>query len=131
MGVGGGYGDLEWTNRGFQWEVYSGYLNIGWQKRFGSRKQWAFDIGIGLGYAYVPWRRYRGSQIFPIGKEEAQTDHLMWRETGRTHWPGVTHFNISIGYVFPQYDARWKREKAMECSCGKATWHTIGSCATA
>ena len=112
LGIGGGYGDLEWTNRGFQAEVYSGYLNIGWQKRFGSRRQWAFDMGIGLGYAYVPWRRYRGSQIFPEGKEEAQTDHLMWRETGRTHWPGVTHFNISIGYVFPQKDARWRRQKA-------------------
>ena len=114
LGLGGGYGDLEWKNKGYQAEVYSGFINIGWQKRFGRNKQWAFDASIGLGYAYVPWRRYHGSQIFPVGKEEEYTDHLMWRETGRTNWPGVTHFNISIGYVFPQKDGRWRRERALQ-----------------
>ena len=114
LGLGGGYGDLEWKNRGYQAEVYSGFINIGWQKRFGRNHQWAFDASIGLGYAYVPWRRYRGSQIFPEGKEEEYTDHLMWRETGRTNWPGLIHFNISIGYVFPQKDGRWRRERAQQ-----------------
>ncbi|MBR1542017.1 MAG: DUF3575 domain-containing protein [Bacteroidaceae bacterium] len=112
LGIGGGYGDLEWTNRGFLAEVYSGFLNFGWQRRFGRRKQWAFDIGVGLGYAHIDWRRYRGSQIFPEGKEEPQTDHLMWRETGHTNWLGTPHFNISIGYVFPQKDASWRRERS-------------------
>ena len=114
LGVGGGYGDLEWKAKGYQGEVYSGFFNIGWQRRFGRRKQWAFDMGVGLGYAYVPWRRYDGSTIFPEGHEEMHDDHLMWQETSRTNWFGAPHANISIGYVFNQRDAAWKRRKALE-----------------
>lgn len=114
LGVGGGYGDVEWRSKGYQGEVYSGFLNIGWQGRSGRRKQWAFDIGIGLGYAYVPWRRYEGSTLFPVGREEEHDNHLMWQETSRTNWIGTPHANISIGYVFGQHDARWRRERAME-----------------
>ncbi len=114
LGLGGGYGDLEWRSKGYQAEVYSAFVNIGWQYRFGRRKQWAFDAGIGIGYAYVPWRRYDGSTLFPIGHEEVHDDHLMWRETGHTNWPGVNHLNISLGYVFNQKDAAWKRLQANE-----------------
>ena len=119
LGVGGGYGDLEWRSKGYQAEVYSGFLNIGWQRRFGRRKQWAFDMGLGLGYAYVPWRRYDGSTLFPVGREEEHDDHLMWQETSRTNWFTATHANISIGYVFPQRHARWRREKALERDAGR------------
>jgi len=114
LGLGGGYGDLEWRSKGYQAEVFSGYINIGWQRRFGRRKQWAFDMGLGLGYAYIPWRRYDGSTLFPVGKEEVHDDHLMWQETSRTNWFTATHANISIGYVFNQKDAQWKRRKALE-----------------
>lgn len=114
LAVGGGYGDLEWKSRGFQGEVYSAFVNIGWQRRFGRRKQWAFDAGIGLGFAHVPWRRYTGSRLFPIGREEEHSDHLMWRETGVNNWIGTPHLNISLGYVFPFRDARWRRMKALE-----------------
>ena len=114
LAFGGGYGDLEWKARGYQAEVYSGFINVGWQHRFGRRRQWAFDAGIGLGYAYVTWRRYRGSRIFPENHEEQYSDHLMWRETGRNHWIGTPHLNISLGYCLPQHDARWRRMKAME-----------------
>lgn len=114
LGLGGGYGDIEWKSRGVQAEVYSAFVNIGWQHRFGRRRQWAFDAGVGLGYAYIPWRRYTGSRLFPKGHEEPHTDHLMWRETGRNHWIGTPHFNVSLGYVFPQRDARWRRMKAVE-----------------
>ena len=114
LGVGGGYGDLEWRSRGYQAEVYSAFVNIGWQRRFGQRRQWAFDVGIGLGYAYIPWRRYEGSSRFPVGKEEVHDDHLMWQETNRTNWFGASHFNISIGYVFPQRHSAAKRQRAQE-----------------
>ena len=114
LGLGGGYGDVEWKSRGYQAEVFSAFVNIGWQGRFGRRKQWAFDWGIGLGYAYIPWRRYTGSSQFPVGKEEEHDDHLMWRETGRTNWIGTPHVNISLGYVFPQKDARWRRAQALQ-----------------
>ena len=113
LGVGAGYGDLEWKSRGYQGEVYSGFINIGWQRRFGRHKQWAFDAGIGLGYAYVPWRRYTGSTLFPEGYEEHHDDHLMWRETGRNHWIGTPHLNISLGYVFKQKNGAWRRQKAL------------------
>ena len=113
LAVGGGYGDLEWKSKGYQAEVYSGFLNFGYQGRFGKRKQWAFDMGIGLGYAYVPYRRYDGSTLFPVGREERYDDHLMWQETRRFNWIGTPHFNISIGYVFNQKDAAYKRRRAM------------------
>ena len=113
LAVGGGYGDLELNSRGYQGEVYSGFINIGWQHRFGRRKQWAFDAGFGVGYAYVDWRRYTGSTLFPVGHEEYYDDHLMWRETGHSNWIGPVHANVSIGYCFPQRDARWKRERAL------------------
>ncbi len=113
LGVGGGYGDLEWRSRGYQAEVVTGFLNLGWQRRFGRRKQWAFDAGVGVGYAYIPWRRYDGSTLFPVGKEEVHDDHLMWQEKRQTNWIGPVHANISIGYVFNQRDAAWKRRKAM------------------
>lgn len=113
LAVGGGYGDLEWRSKGYQAEVYSGFLNIGYQGRFGKRKQWAFDMGIGLGYAYVPYRRYDGSTLFPVGREEQFDDHLMWQETRRFNWIGTPHFNISIGYVFNQKDAAYKRRRAL------------------
>ena len=35
LGVGGGYGDVEWKSKGYQAEVFSGFVNIGWQRRFG------------------------------------------------------------------------------------------------
>ncbi len=114
LGIGVGYGDLEWKSRGYQWEIYSGFINLGWQRRFGRRRQWAFDAGVALGYAHIPWRRYTGSSLFPEGHEELHDDHLMWRETGRTNWVGTPHANISIGYVFPQHDASWRRAKALE-----------------
>lgn len=114
LGLGGGYGDLEWRSKGYQAEVFSGFINIGWQRRFGRRKQWAFDMGLGLGFAYIPWRRYDGSTIFPVGKEEEHDDHLMWQETSRTNWFSATHFNISLGYVFNQHDAAWRRERAVQ-----------------
>lgn len=113
LGIGGGYGDLEWKSRGYQAEVYSAFVNIGWQRRFGRHKQWAFDAGIGLGYAYIPWRCYTGSTLFPKGHEEYHDDHLMWRETGRNNWIGTPHFNISIGYVFRQKNGAWRRQKAL------------------
>ena len=113
LAAGGGYGDLEWKSKGYQAEVYSGFLNIGWQGRFGRRKHWAFDIGIGLGYAYVPYRRYDGSSLFPVGKEEQYDDHLMWQETRRFNWIGTPHFNLSIGYIFNQKDAAYKRRRAV------------------
>ena len=112
LGIGGGYGDVEWKSNGYQAEVFSGFVNIGWQHRFGKRRQWAFDAGIGLGYAYIPYRRYEGSTRFPVGKEEEYDDHLMYQETRQLNWFGTPHVNISIGYVFSQRHAADRRKKS-------------------
>lgn len=114
LAAGGGYYDLEWKSRGYQGEAFMTYINIGWQRRFGKRKQWAFDAGIGVGYLYSPYRRYLGSSLFPEGHEERYDDHLMWQETSRLNWFATPHANISIGYCFPQPDSKWKRQEALE-----------------
>ena len=114
LAAGGGYYDLEWKSKGYQGEALMTYINIGWQRRFGKRRQWAFDAGIGVGYLYTPSRRYTGSSLFPDGHEEHYDDHLMWQETNRLHWFATPHANVSIGYCWPQRDARWKRQKALE-----------------
>ena len=111
LAVGAGYGDVEWRSEGYQAEVYSAFLNFGWQHRFGKRRQWAFDAGIGLGYAFIDWRKYKGSTLFPVGKEEPYDNHLMWQETNRTNWIGTPHMNISIGYVFNMKKQRNKNEQ--------------------
>ena len=103
---------MEWKSKGYQADVFSGFVNIGWQRRFGRRKQWAFDAGIGLGYAYIPYRRYEGSTRFPVGKEEEYDDHLMYQETRQLNWFGTPHVNISIGYVFNQPHAADRRKRA-------------------
>ena len=100
LAVGGGYYDLEWKSDGYQGEVINGYINIGYQHRFGHFRQWLFDASVGLGYLYSPYRKYYGSSKFPTGHEEQYDDHLMWQETNRRNWFGVTHANITFGYVF-------------------------------
>lgn len=109
LGVGGGYYDLEWKSEGYQGEAVMGFFNLGWQARFGKRKQWAFDAGIGLGYLYSPYRRYLGSTLFPKDHTEEYDDHLMWQETSRLNWFGTPHANISIGYVFQPRKGQMRR----------------------
>ena len=99
--VGVGYYDFEWKHsEGYQGEYLNVYCNIGYQHRFGRRKQWAVDGGIGIGYIPTKYRHYLGSSQFPVGHEEEQDDHLMWQDTGWKHIIGATHANISIAYLF-------------------------------
>ena len=114
LGVGGGYYDLEWKSKGYQGEVIMAFVNIGWQHRFGKRRQWAFDAGVGLGYLYSPYRFYHGSSIYPESHTEQYDDHLMWRETSHLNWFGAPHANISIGYVFNTRKGFYRRAKAVE-----------------
>lgn len=114
LSVGGGYYDFEWKSRGYQGEIAMAFVNVGWQRRFGKRHQWAFDVGVGFGYLYSPYRRYLGSTLFPESHTEQYDDHLMWQETNRLHWPGTPHANISIGYVFTPRKGLYRRTKAVE-----------------
>lgn len=111
---GGGYYDFEWKSKGYQGEIIMGFINIGWQHRFGKRRQWAFDAGVGLGYLYSPYRRYYGSTLYPESHTEYYDDHLMWQHNSRLNWFGAPHANISIGYVFMPRKGLYRRTKAME-----------------
>ncbi len=112
LGAGGFYYDLEWKSKGYQGEGFMGYLNLGWQHRFGKRKQWAFDMGLGVGYLFSNYRKYHGSSIYPENRTEKYDDHLMWLRTSHTHWIGPNHLNLSLGYVFTTRKAPFRRAAA-------------------
>ena len=101
LGCAIGYYDWEWKrSEGYQGEYLNAYVNLGYQHRFGKRKQWAVDGGLALGYIPTKYRHYLGSSRFPVGHEEEYDDHLMWQDTGWKHFIGATHVNFTIAYMF-------------------------------
>ena len=100
LGAGAGIYDVGWNSRGYQGEALTGFLNIGWQHRMGKRQQWLIDLGVGVGGLVTKYREYTGSSKYPEKHTEAHDDHLMWQRNGHLNWPGATHLNISIGYVW-------------------------------
>ena len=118
--IAAGYYDFEWKkSEGWQGEYLNVYCNFGYQKRWGKRKQWAVDGGIGLGYIPTKFRHYVGSsnaqnyaEHHPekhlinadgrsiIGPNEERENHLMWINSGWNHIFGLTHANITIAYMF-------------------------------
>ncbi|MBR6881697.1 MAG: DUF3575 domain-containing protein [Bacteroidales bacterium] len=96
-----GYYDLEWKSKGIQGEHVNGYLNIGYQHRFGKDDRWGIDAGVGIGALYTPrHRRYLGSTLFPENHLEEYDDHLMYQNKGLLLWPGASHVNVTIMYFF-------------------------------
>ena len=96
-----GYYDFEWKrSEGYQGEYLNLYCNIGYQHRWGRRKQWAVDGGIGFGYIPTQYRHYLGSSKFPVGHEEKRDYHLMWQNTQWKHLIGATHANVTLAYMF-------------------------------
>ena len=101
LGVGAGYYDFEWdAHKGYQGEYLNVYCNLGYQHRFGKRKQWAIDGGLAIGWIPTKYREYLGSSTFPVGFEEEYDDHLMWQKSSTKHIIGATHANISLAYLF-------------------------------
>ena len=100
LGVAAGYYDFEWTqHKGYQGEYLNIYGNLGYQHRFGKRKQWAVDAGLAIGWIPTKYREYLGSSIFPVGHEEEYDDHLMWQRSSSKHILGLTHANITLAYL--------------------------------
>jgi len=100
-GLALGYYDFEWKrSEGWQGEYLNLYCNIGYQHRFGRRRQWLVDGGLALGYIPTKFRHYLGSSVFPAGHEEDYDHHLMWQDNGWRHILGATHVNVTLGYVF-------------------------------
>ena len=132
--IGGGYYDFEWKkSEGWQGEYLNIYCNFGYQKRWGKRKQWAVDGGLGLGYIPTKFRHYVGSSnaqnyaehhpeknlLLPngrskIGPNEESEKHLMWVNSGWNHIFGLTHANITIAYLFGAKGAKSECPKVVE-----------------
>lgn len=113
--IAAGYYDFEWKkSEGWQGEYLNIYCNVGYQKRWGSRKQWCFDGGLGVGYIPTKFRHYLGSTKFPVGYEECHDHHLMWQNSGWNHIFGLTHANFSLGYIFGAKGAKPALEKVIE-----------------
>ena len=100
LAVAAGYYDVELRSKGYQGEHLNTYFNIGFQHRWGRRKQWAVDGGLGLGGFFTKYRYYRGSSIFPEGHEERYDDHLMYRRSGHFTWVSACHANVTLAYLF-------------------------------
>ena len=100
-----GYYDLEWKSRGVQGEYVNGYLNFGYQHRWGKGKRWGVDASLGVGALFTPrHRNYLGSTLFPETHTEPYDDHLMYQDKGSLLWPGASHINVSLMYFLD-----WKR----------------------
>ena len=132
--IGGGYYDFEWKkSEGWQGEYLNIYCNFGYQKRWGKRKQWAVDGGLGLGYIPTKFRHYVGSSNAmnyalhhpeknlllsdgrsKIGPNEDKERHLMWVNSGWNHIFGLTHANITIAYLFGAKGAKSECPKVVE-----------------
>ena len=96
-----GYYDLEWQSEGYQGEHVNGYVNFGYQHRWGRDKRWGIDAGIGIGAIVTPkHRHYLGSTIFPENHTEQYDDHLMYQNHGNFIWPGASHINVTLMYFF-------------------------------
>ena len=107
LAFGGGKYDWEWKrSEGWQGEFINPYINVGYQHRFG--KNWAVDAGIGLGVIASRYRHYYGGSVYPENHLEPQDNHLIWHDTGHLVFPGATHINLSISYMFNNWPVRFK-----------------------
>ena len=105
-----GYYDWEWKkHNGYQGEYVNGYFNIGYQHRWG--KHLAIDVGVGLGVIASKYRDYFGSSTYPERHLEEWDKHLMWYATKHFVFPGVTHINVSLVYMFNNWPFRLKDRK--------------------
>ena len=94
-----GYYDFEWKSEGYQGEHVNAYLNFGYQFRWGTRKEWGVDAGIGLGSILtMNYRHYLGSTLFPENHLEQYDDHLLFQNKGTLLWPGLSHVNVTLMY---------------------------------
>ena len=110
LAAGVGLYDWEWKKHdGYQGEYINGYFNIGYQHRWG--KHWAIDAGIGLGVIASKYRHYKGSSTFPERHLEEQDYHLMWHNNGHFVFPGATHINVSLVYLFNNWPFHFKTKK--------------------
>ncbi len=99
VAVAAGLYDWEWKkHEGYHGEYINTYINLGYQHRWG--KHWAIDAGIGVGVIPSKYRHYLGSSTYPDRHLEEQDYHLMYHDSDHFVFPGPTHINVSIVYLF-------------------------------
>lgn len=107
IAVGGGKYDWEWKqHEGWQGEFINAYFNVGYQHRFG--KHWAVDAGLGVGVIPSRYRHYYGGSVYPDNHLEPWDVHLIYHDKGHFFYPGATHVNVSISYMFNNWPIRFK-----------------------
>ena len=77
-----------------------------YQHRFS--KHWAIDAGLGIGVVPSRYRHYFGGSVYPDNHLEKWDEHLIWHDTGRFFYPGASHINVSIVYLFNNWPLRFK-----------------------
>lgn len=113
LAVAAGYYDWEWKrSEGYQGEYINGYINVGYQARWG--KHWALDAAIGLGGLFTKYRHYYGSSTYPEGNEEPWDRHLMYHDKGHLIWPGACHASLQLAYMFNAWPFHFKSKKLNE-----------------
>ncbi len=105
-----GYYDCEWKkHEGYQGEYINGYLNIGYQHRWG--RHWALDFGVGVGAMFTKYRHYYGSSVYPENHLTEKDDLLIWHDSDHYLWLGPCHANISLVYMFNAWPFHTKSKK--------------------
>lgn len=99
LAFGGGKYDWEWKqHEGWQGEFINPYFNFGYQHRWG--RHWAVDAGMGIGVIPSRYRHYYGGSVYPDNHLEPWDIHLIYHDKGHFMYPGITHINVSISYMF-------------------------------
>ena len=113
LAVEAGYYDWEWMrSEGYQGEYINGFLNLGYQVRWG--KHWALDASLGLGLLATQYRHYYGSSTYPLNHEEPWDRHLMYHDKGTMLWPGACHAGLQLAYMFNAWPFHTKSKKLDE-----------------
>lgn len=121
LAIGGGKYDWEWKqHEGWQGEFINPYFNIGYQHRWG--KHWAVDAGLGLGVIPSRYRHYYGGSVYPDNHLEPSDIHLIWHDTGNFFYPGLTHVNVSISYMFNNWPFRMRTMSERKRQEFSETW---------
>ena len=55
---------------------------------------------MGIGVVPSRYRHYYGGSVYPDNHLEPWDVHLIWHDTGHFVYPGITHVNVSISYMF-------------------------------
>lgn len=107
VAFGGGKYDWEWKqHEGWQGEFINPYFNFGYQHRWG--KHWAVDAGMGIGVIPSRYRHYYGGSVYPDNHLEPWDIHLIYHDKGHFVYPGITHINVSISYMFNNWPIRFR-----------------------